>query len=396
VVVVLAAAAVGGARGGGVDTGGTGAVALSYAAGRISGFGSVIVNDVHYDDTTAAILDDDGGVHVPDDLQLGMTVTIESGPVTQDADGTTTSVASKITFGSEIIGPVEATDTATSTLQVLGQTVKLDVNTVLAGYASPAAIRTGDVVQVFAFFDSSGSRYAATRVEHLPEVPSRYKVRGPIAHLDTAAKTFDIGAATIDYGSVAPADLPGLQDGATARVELRTQMQGGRWIATRIVTGLPGIPPDTTIEIEGFVTAFRSLARFKVDGVDVDASGSGVVFDQGTAAQIANRARLLVRGHLHDEVLIAEHIQVTQVAPSAGNDDNPPQEPQQFEVKGSIASVDAPAQSFVVRGTTVFYDGNTEFDRGDVSDLQPGRTVQVKGTLTNGNELHAERIKFFK
>src|SRR5205085_9845313 len=36
--------------GGGVDSGGTGAQPTSFASGPITGFGSVIVNAVHYDD----------------------------------------------------------------------------------------------------------------------------------------------------------------------------------------------------------------------------------------------------------------------------------------------------------------------------------------------------------
>jgi hypothetical protein len=392
-LLVVAAAACGG--GGGVDTGGTGAAIASYSAGRISGFGSIIVNDVHYDETRATIVDDDGRAHPAGDLQLGMVVAIEAGPITHDADGNAVSAASKISFGSEVVGPVEAVDTTAGTLRVLGQAVKVDVNTVLAGYASLAAVGAGDVVQAYAFFDAAGGRYLATRIEHLAAAPPTYKLRGPIASLDTAAKTFAIGGATIAYASIAPADLPGLQDGATARVDVQTQMQAGQWVATRVVTGLPGIPPDATIEIEGYVTEFKSLASFKVDGASVDASGSGVVFDAGSAAQVANQARLFVQGHIVGGVLIAEHIEVRQTAPVAGNP-SPPEAAQNFELKDTIASVDTTVLSFVVRGTTVFYDANTQFDKGDASDLKAGRTVQVKGTLTGGNHLHAESIKFFK
>jgi hypothetical protein len=249
-------------------------------------------------------------------------------------------------------------------------------------------------VQVYAFFDASAGRYTATRIERLGPQAS-YKLRGPIGHLDTATKTFTIGGATIAYGSIALADLPGLQEGVIARVDLKTQVQGSTWIATRIVTGLPGIPPDTAIELEGFVTEFKSLASFKVDGALVDASGAGVVFDRGTAAQIGNGARLEVDGHMRNGVLVAEHIDVRLAAP-AKNDPTPPQEPpQQFDVKGKIESVDAAAPAFVVRGTTVLYDTTTSFERGDPGDLKQGRTVQVKGTLSSGHVL-AERIKFFK
>jgi hypothetical protein len=50
----------------------------------------------------------------------------------------------------------------------------------------------------------------------------------------------------------------------------------------------------------------------------------------------------------------------------------------------------------VVRGTTVVFDKSTDFEKGDLGDLKVGSTVQAKGTLSGGNQLHAERIKFFK
>jgi len=379
--------------GGGVDTGGTGGAAASFSAGRVSGFGSVIVNAVHYDDSKAAIVDDDGVVHRPHDLRLGMTVQIEAGPIVQDADGTRVSVASKVSFGSEILGPVESVDTAGSTLRVLGQKVTVDVNTLLTGVASLAGIHVGDIVQVFAFFDPSSGGYTGTRIERLG-LQAEYKLRGPIARLDTTAKTFAIGGATIAYGSIAAADLPGLQEGVIARVELQTQPQAGRWIALRIVTGLPGIPEATATEIEGYVTGFASLASFKVDGVMVDASGK-VVFDKGNASQIANGARLEVAGHMSGGVLFAENIAVRHAAP-AQNVPDTPEEKQQFELKGDIQSVSALAHAFVLRGTTVVFDTATTFDKGAPADLKVGATVQVKGTLSGGDQLHADRVKFYK
>ncbi|MGE5115419.1 MAG: hypothetical protein ACM3N6_02890, partial [Betaproteobacteria bacterium] len=42
--------------GGGVGTGGTG----SYGSGPVSGFGSIFVGDIEFDDSAAAIVDDDG------------------------------------------------------------------------------------------------------------------------------------------------------------------------------------------------------------------------------------------------------------------------------------------------------------------------------------------------
>ena len=58
--------------GGGVGTGGTGGDASAYAAGPITGFGSVFVGGVRFDDSAAAVEDADGSSRTRDDLRLGM------------------------------------------------------------------------------------------------------------------------------------------------------------------------------------------------------------------------------------------------------------------------------------------------------------------------------------
>ena len=70
---------------GGADSGGTGATPPTYTSGPITGFGSVIVGDVHYDDRSANITDADGAARTRDDLKLGMTTEIQGTRVVTDA-----------------------------------------------------------------------------------------------------------------------------------------------------------------------------------------------------------------------------------------------------------------------------------------------------------------------
>ncbi len=60
--------------GGGVDTGGTGGAVPAVASGPITGFGSVIVGGVRFDDSSAEVEDLDGTRRSRDELRLGMTV----------------------------------------------------------------------------------------------------------------------------------------------------------------------------------------------------------------------------------------------------------------------------------------------------------------------------------
>ena len=77
-VGLLASIALAGCGGGGgdiagVDSGGTG----SFAVGTIGGFGSIVVNDIRYDDSGATVQDAYGRSRAKGDLRLGMVVAIE-------------------------------------------------------------------------------------------------------------------------------------------------------------------------------------------------------------------------------------------------------------------------------------------------------------------------------
>ncbi|HEX6707317.1 MAG TPA: DUF5666 domain-containing protein [Albitalea sp.] len=374
--------------GGGVDTGGTGGTVQSFSSGRIAGFGSIVVNGVHYDEQSAAIVDDEGATHGRDALALGMTVDVEAGPITVDAaSGRSSSVASRVRFGSEIKGPLESVDSANSRLHVLGQIVNVDADTVFDGLPNGlASLQAGQLLEVFAFFDASTGTYNATRIERKGQLAS-YKLRGLISDLDTTAHTFSIGGAVIGYAGIAPGQLPGLQNGTLARVDLLTVKQAGIWVATRVLTGLPGPMEGVEAEVEGFVSDFASLASFKVRGVPVDASAA--VFRRGDASQVVNGARVEVEGHIHAGVLVATEIEVKKRKGSGPGEDK-----QEFEFDGPIQSVDLAAGAITVLGVVVHFDSSTEFDHGSAKDLVAGVRVEVRGTLSNGMQLHATRIEF--
>jgi hypothetical protein len=82
------------ACGGGVGTGGTG----TYTYGPITGFGSIIVGGVRFDDSLARVEDDDGTTRSRSELKLGMTVGIDSDSVASNANGSVATAAS-VRFG---------------------------------------------------------------------------------------------------------------------------------------------------------------------------------------------------------------------------------------------------------------------------------------------------------
>ena len=76
-----------GGGGDGIDSGGTGGAPTqqSFTNGSITGFGSIIVNGVRFDDSQAVIVDDEGRSRGRGDLALGMVVDIDAGAIATDA-----------------------------------------------------------------------------------------------------------------------------------------------------------------------------------------------------------------------------------------------------------------------------------------------------------------------
>jgi Domain of unknown function (DUF5666) len=366
--------------GGGVGTGGTG----TYASGPITGFGSVIVNGVRFDDTNASVLDDDGGGRDRAELKLGMTVDIDGGAITTTASGSS-ATASRIRFGSEIVGPVAAVDRVAGTLRVLGQTVQVAVETVFDDRLDGglAAVRVGNIVEVYALYDAATGTYNATRIEPRATA-AQWRVRGPIAALDAVGKTMRIGNANFTYAGAT--DVPvDLSVGAFVRLRLDLLPDASSRFVVRSF-GVGVRPPEDRDEarLKGLVTALVSTASFNINGLPVDASGAA--FPNGTAGlQLGARAE--AEGPVVDGVLRARTVRIE-------SDDDV--RDRGFELKGRITSVDAAAQTFVLRGVTVSTARpDLELEGGTLADLTPGREVEVKARLSaDRTRLEATEIKF--
>ena len=100
---------------------------MSTVVGTISGFGSVIVDGVKFDDSRAAVTMD-GAVAAQERLRLGMVVQIR-GRIRGDGTGT----ADSIRYEDCVEGPITAMNQVQNTLTVLGQTVHVDDGTVFDG-----------------------------------------------------------------------------------------------------------------------------------------------------------------------------------------------------------------------------------------------------------------------
>jgi Domain of unknown function (DUF5666) len=366
------------ACGGGVETGGTGAGA--YVQGPITGFGSVIVAGVRFDDGSARVEDADGTQRGRDELRLGMLVEVESGPIGDDGSGGRSATATRVRLASELLGPVGVIDLDNARIGVLGQLVRLTPATVVDGVAGgAAALASDDVVEVYGFFDPIGG-YVATRIERRATAPAAYRVRGLVRDLDRIAATLRIGLQLFDLSAIGvPA---GLDEGQFVRLALRTTQVGGRWPVLSLAIESRSAGDHDEAEVEGLISAFTSDAAFSVNGVRVDASNAI------RAAGLAVGVRVKVRGRSQAGVLLAASVEVH-------SDDEAFSEG--VDIRDAISKVDTDAQTLTLRGITVFYGSvaPVQFEHGTVGDLAPARRVRVRGTVSaDRTRVIATRIEF--
>jgi hypothetical protein len=373
-----------GCGGGGGDVPATTTQGRAVTQGTITGFGSIIVNGIRFDESAAQVIDDDGQAHDRNELKLGMNVEVESSRIDRRS---MSAKASRVRFGAAIVGPVSAISAGTTpkTLTLLDQFVEISAttafdNSLVNGLDS---IKVGDVLEVHALFDTATGHYLAKRIEPKPGA-TVFKLRGVVANLDPNAKTFMIGSALIDFSGVAAADLPkNFANGMRVRVRLQTvKNAGGAWVAISIRAEERELEDRDEAEVRGIVTEFTSLASFSVNGLKVDASNAA--FPHGTAG-IQLGANVEVEGAIVNGVLVATEVEL--------EDEN--EDRNRIELHGAISALDTQAKIFVVRGVTVHYGATTMFEDGVEAGLANGRQVEVKGSLgADGTTVEASRIEF--
>jgi hypothetical protein len=385
-------------------TGGNSATADGVSLGAITGFGSIIVNGVRYDDSKSSVNDDDDEDNPGrsrDDLRLGMVVTVTG------SSGTATGTATAINFGSELKGPVQTlsapvavsttssttpttpTTAAVQTLTILGQLVEINSRTVFDNLTLPggyADIRVGNVLEIHGLLNAAANKLIATRI-HREDNANKFKLTGNISNANAVSKTFKIGSETIQYAGIEAKRLRAtIVDGATVRVTLATTpVATGTWNATRIVQNKRMEGNFGRLEFEGVITAFTSTVAFSIGNLQVDASRA--IFPRGSAG-LALGARVEVKGVMTNGVLVASTVKVEK-------NENSPSDDNEIELHGTLSGLNTTSKTFTLRGLPVSYAGNVVYKDGSASNLVDGAKVEVKAALSStGTGLQALRIKF--
>lgn len=342
-------------------TGGTGQYATVYSQGSITGFGSVIINGIKFDDVQASV-QLDGAAAVTTDLRLGMVAAVQGQRSTSAALGT----ASSIEVWSMGQGLVTQVLTAGGTeFTVAGMTVQTDSATVFDGVSSAAQLSINSRVAVWGLqVSADGSGWKATRVA-----------------LVTATAQVSTGLVSVlglqrqlNGLTLTGAAAAALTAGELVRVQ-GTLSADGRSVAVEQVTllgaGLVGAQPEGDIEIEGFVTSMPANGRLMLGSIEVDIS-SAVYSPAG--AVIAQGARVEVYGAWQSGVLKATKVELENESSL-----------HTVEIEARIEQFTSLAD-FVLRGQRCDAS-SASFSKGSAADLKVGLKVKVKGAKAGGDVL---------
>lgn len=347
----------------------------AVTTGPISGFGSIIINGVRYDDSAAkVVLDDDNNARSAD-LRLGMMAQVES---QKDANASTARAIS-IATRSYVQGPISTISPGINQLTVLGITVTVTPTTVFDNVVGLSVLVLNDRVEIHGIPDASGN-LTATRIEKSSATEAR--LIGTVQNAATGR--FTLGGITVLYQPASLIGFSSVTNGSAVRV--KGNLTAANTVTASAIRAINLTAPSANgqlVEVEGIITAFTNPSNFSVNNVAVTV-GTGAAVQGVTALG----ARVEVVGTVTSNVLTATKVEVrnqTQVENEAN------------ELHDAIVSLDLNLRTFTLRNGTVTikWDNNTVFDpslANGAGSLRTSLRVEVKGRV-NGNVLLASRVK---
>jgi hypothetical protein len=333
-------------------TGGTGIFAL----GPITGFGSVWVNGVRYDDSAAAVLLD--GVSASSaELRVGMVAGLQG---TRDAT-TLLGTARQVAVWSIARGAVQSV--GPGRIQVAGMTVLADAATTLDGVASLALLTPGMPVAVWGLQSgASGQEWLASRIQVLGSSTDA------AAWVSTGPVVLGLGGAAVSVGGVQLNGLAALPTaGAVVRVSgvlnpAGTQAQVSAWAVYETLAADPTMEGEA--EIEGVVSLVNTAAQTITVGAQTVSVANAVREPSGAVVAVGQRVE--AEGVWKSGVLVASKLEIKGTATTG-----------KVEMEAVIQQFTSRAD-FVVRGQRCDASGAV-LSGAAVSALKVGAKVHLKG-----------------
>lgn len=314
------------------------------------------------------------------ELKTGMVVKVKAH---RASGGSREAEGVEIEFEDAVKGKVSATDDASGTMVVGGQTVRIDDSTEFEDNAARlGSITSGqDRVRVSAVADDRGG-LRATRVDKVAGASDDLEVKGVVSALGATGFTLTTGpgtvyAVTLASGVTIPA---GLADGGLVEVRSAGPAVAGAIVASAISLEdrLPGQPGGET-EVEGIVTSGLA-ASFVVNGTTVTTTAA-TTWNGGLPDDLLAGVKVEAEGTLGaDGVLAADKVTFKASVRLFGR------------ATGVSAST-ATSGRLTVNGVDVSGDLLTEW-RTAATAIAENDWVEVRGSLNRaGTEVLATRLE---
>ncbi|GAB4217978.1 MAG: hypothetical protein Fur007_21980 [Rhodoferax sp.] len=343
-------------------TGGTGSPV--FAQGSISGFGSVILNGITFDDTQASV-QINGLPANSSDLRLGMVADVEGD---RDSANLTLATARSIAVWSLANGQVQAL--GASSFSIMGMVCLVNANTVFDGFNALAQVQPGQRLTVWGLqANADASQWQATRV-----ALSTDAVDAATGLLQSSGGGWQLNGLRLTGAFDAQSHA-----GRLVRVLGAVSVDGRSFDVGQIidVDASSLKPSEGEAEIEGFVTRIDSAQRFAMGTIEVDASRAS---QDPVGAVLRLGARIEIYGYWSNGLLVANHVEFEDE-----------QTLHEAELKGEVTQFNSIA-NFLVRGQRVDASAAV-FSHGSASDLRNGVKVKVKGTKA-GDVVQATKVEF--
>lgn len=292
--------------GGGID--GTGSPA-QFSEGVITK-GSVILNGVRYDDTSAVVRID-GRTTNASELATGMFVKLRG---TLNADGST-GTAEHVEVENEVRGVISAISATAqpATFVAVGQTIVVDGSTVFADVAGLAGLGVGARVEVYGQRDATGA-IRASRVE-LIDASAVDELRGTVANL--AGTSFTLGGVKVSFAG-ATIDPPGAGIANGQPVEVRGSFNGASDVFVASLVEREDLDDTQAqpsngqkLEVEGFISALDAGASTFIVNRRTVRYSAATRFEDGAASDLANNVKVEAEGRVDASgVLVATKIEI--------------------------------------------------------------------------------------
>jgi hypothetical protein len=374
----------------GID--GSGAPVTSVS-GTVNGFGSVIVNGVHYNSDKTNILVN-GIAASENDLRTGYQVKV-TGTLNNDGTGN----ADTLEFRPTAVGTISQINLQTEQLTLLGQTVQINNATVFGKAINPNylnGLSTGSTILVSGQLNNLGV-ITATRID-LTQT-STVQVTGVITNLSDTA--FNLNGLTVNFSAARREQFEThpLRNGLL--IHAQGSLDNAGILQAQILTHLlkTFTHKEKSADIEGFVTRFDSSNSFDIDGTPCT-TNNATLFDEGTQADLILGAAVKIKGELTSTgALLAKRIVFrTRVS---------------HEIVGEVSSVTANSGGVIITGgiqlsgnttnlnikttaITLYEDNDSELHRFNFSSIQPGDFIKIAGYTVQNYfiAIKIEREKF--